>query len=347
MNSYYISYIKYCIQFTNNAIDQDISIVCNCKQLHISSSLPESLRKRKLLMNVLARLALDFDPARYTHGDITRFPGKSDLFAFLLSLLYKCSRVCCTHGFSREKLRIPMWGPCTNDLPMQCVLRTGESLFSCSWFLLAFVWVGLGIFEIWAFWILIDTKPPNIMHFCGDLWGSSISSCRPRIVVARHCDACRFRAERRSIARRVIKKSIREMHIVASRGLASWIGVSFRSVCGSMHAPFSIPRNGGIGVACCRDLWDLVIDVAFSCKQSSCKFICYSHSNPSTVVLYVLLSPSLCIGLSIKTKTFKNNWCRSVLVFRSLQSKRCAKSPSAFVSLERHCKFLECHSKTL
>lgn len=123
-----------------------------------------------------------------------------------------------------------------------------------SWFLLAFVWVGLGIFEIWAFWILIDTKPPNIMHFCGDLWGSSISSCRPRIVVARHCDACRFRAERRNIARRVIKKSIREMHLVASRGLASWIGVSFRSVCRSMHAPFSIPRNGGIGVACCRDL---------------------------------------------------------------------------------------------
>ena len=103
-------------------------------------------------------------------------------------------------------------------------MRTASHLSASSWVLLALVWVSLGILNS------DDMKPPNIMHFCGDLWGSKISSCRPRIVVARHCDACRFRAERRSIARRVIKKSIREMHIVASRGLASWIGVSFATV---------------------------------------------------------------------------------------------------------------------
>eukprot|EP00435_Cladocopium_sp_Y103_P051945 s901_g16.t1 len=34
--------------------------------------MPECLVKRKLLMNVLARTALDFDPTRYSHGDITR-----------------------------------------------------------------------------------------------------------------------------------------------------------------------------------------------------------------------------------------------------------------------------------
>lgn len=116
------------IEFDNSTIDQAISIAAIASDC-IFYLWPESLRKRKLLMNVLARLALDFDPARYTHGDITRFPGKSDLCAFLLTLLYKYSRVCCTHGFSREKLRIPMWGPCMYDIPMQCVLHTGESLF--------------------------------------------------------------------------------------------------------------------------------------------------------------------------------------------------------------------------
>ena len=118
-------------------------------------------------------------------------------------------------------------------------------------------------------------------------------------MVARHCDACRFRAERRSIARRVIKKSIREMHIVASRCLASWITVSFRSVCGPMHAPYSIPRKGGIGVACCRHLWGLVIDVAFSCKAAKLLQI---HLRLAQQPIYCCaLSPSVCIGIIIKS----------------------------------------------